>query len=389
MSRKALKILIAHTAYRQRGGEDLAVQAEIELLRSKGHEVILMLRDNENIERSNLRLLADTLWSRSSAADLRVLIAFHSPDLVHVHNTFPLLSPSIYWAAASAKIPLVQTIHNFRLLCAQAMFLRQGRICEDCLGKLPWRGVLRKCYRNSVAHSAAIVSMLALHRALGSYRTKVTRYIALSDFSRRRLIEGGLPAERIRVKPNFVDVSPSADQPRSGALFVGRLSEEKGLNLLMDALIANPKVHCEIVGDGPLRPMLANRQQISARGWEGQEQVYERMRKAAFLVLPSIGYEQFPRVLAEAFACSLPIIAPRQGSLKELVAHGQTGLLFEPGSAQDLAEKVKFAYEHAATLRAMGENARREYENKYSPQKNYEQLMSIYSETLSSAPAGA
>lgn len=373
-----MKILIAHNAYRHRGGEDLVVEAETEMLRANGHEVIELRRDNSSMRGGKLSLALDSLWSRSAHDELASLIAARKPDVIHAHNTFPQLSPAIYWSAARAGVPVVQTLHNFRLLCAQAMFLRNGTICEDCLGKLPWRGVVRKCYRNSRGESAALVSMLALHRRIGTYTHKVTRYIALSEFSRRRFVEGGLPAERISVKPNFVEIAPQAERARAHGLYVGRLSLEKGLSMLVEALAHTPGVHVDIVGDGPEREALNGHPQLSLLGWAPQEQVYERMRGAAYLLLPSVAYEQFPRVLAEAFACGLPIIGARQGPLQELIRDGETGLLFEPGSAKDLAEKVKFAHEHAAALRVMGQNARVEYEEKYSPQRNHQMLMGIY-----------
>ena len=214
-----MKILIAHNAYRHRGGEDLVVEAETEMLRANGHEVIELRRDNKSMRGGKLSLAMDSLWSRSAYDELASLIVDRKPDVIHAHNTFPQLSPAIYWSAARADVPVVQTLHNFRLLCAQAMFLRNGKICEDCLGKLPWRGVLRKCYRDSLGESAALVSMLALHRHLGTYVHKVTRYIALSEFSRRRFIDGGLPAERITVKPNFVEIASAPEGVRANGLY--------------------------------------------------------------------------------------------------------------------------------------------------------------------------
>lgn len=352
------------------------------MLRANGHEVIELRRDNKSMRGGKLSLAMNSLWSRSAHDELSLLVAQRKPDVIHAHNTFPQLSPAIYWSAGRARVPVVQTLHNFRLLCAQAMFLRNGTICEDCLGKLPWRGVLRKCYRDSLGESAALVSMLALHRSIGTYKHKVTRYIALSEFSRRRFVDGGIPADRITVKPNFVEIAPSSEQPRANALYVGRLSMEKGLSMLVEALKQAPGVHVDIVGDGPERDALAGNSQLSLLGWAPQEQVYERMRRAAYLLLPSVAYEQFPRVLAEAFACGLPIIGARQGPLQELIRDGQTGLLFQPGSAKDLTEKVKFAHEHAAAMRAMGQNARVEYEEKYSLRRNHQMLMNIYADAV-------
>lgn len=381
----SLKIIVAHNSYRERGGEDAVVDDEIALLRNYGHGVTEYRQDNARISGiGNFDLLQRTVWSRSTAAELRALIARTGADVVHAHNTFPLLSPALYWAAADAGVPVVQTLHNFRLLCAQAMFLREGAVCEDCIGRLPWRGVMRRCYRHSAAQSATLVSMLAVHRALGTYRRKVTRYIALSEFSRRKLIEGGLPAERIVVKPNFVERQPAESGERSGCLYVGRLSPEKGLTVLTKALEDVGNVMCEVIGSGPQAAQFANATCLRMRGQQSPPAVLEAMRRAAFLVMPSICYEQFPRTLVEAYACGLPVIASRLGPLAELVEHGRTGLLFEPGSSVELATQIRYASTHPQEMRIMGENARAEYVARYTPQRNHEQLMEVYSAAIRS-----
>ena len=379
-----LKILVAHSAYQQRGGEDSVVETEIQLLRSFGHEVLEYRRDNASIDPTQrLNLLQQTIWSRSSARAIRDLVHEQKPDVLHAHNTFPLLSPAIYWAAEQVGVPVVQTLHNYRLLCAQAMFLRNGVVCEDCLGKLPWRGITRKCYRDSAPQSAALVGMLGLHRALGSYNSKVARYVALSEFSKRKFVAGGIPADKLAVKPNFADIVAPADGARAGALFVGRLAEEKGLQVLLDALRMSPAVICTIVGEGPQRELVEASQDVRFFGSLEQEQVYAQMHQASYLVMPSICYEQFPRTLVEAFACGLPIVASRLGPLAELIEDGETGLLFNAGSAQDLASKIQFAETHPDIMRQMGAKARVEYEAKYTPQRNYQKLMAIYMDAIS------
>jgi glycosyltransferase involved in cell wall biosynthesis len=380
-----LKIIVAHNSYRNRGGEDAVVDDEVALLRSHGHGVTEYRQDNARISGiGNFDLLQRTIWSRAAAAQLRALVARTRADVVHVHNTFPLISPAVYWAAGDAGVPVVQTLHNFRLLCAQAMFLREGAVCEDCIGRLPWRGVMRRCYRDSAAQSATLVSMLAVHRALGTYRRKVSRYIALSEFSRRKLIEGGLPAERIVVKPNFVERQPTESGERSGCLYVGRLSPEKGLMVLATALEEVGNVMCDVIGSGPQEAQLTGIPQMRMLGQQPAAAVLEAMRRAAFLVMPSICYEQFPRTLVEAYACGLPVIASRLGPLAELVEHGRTGLLFEPGSGADLARQIRYASTHREEMRNMGENARAEYTARYTPQRNHEQLMEVYSAAIES-----
>lgn len=373
------RVLFVHNAYQQRGGEDSVVDAEVELLRSRGHEVVLFSRDNHAIATmGRLDLLAQTLWSRPARADFSALVRSFQPDVVHVHNTFPLISPSVYWAASELGVPVVQTLHNFRLMCPQAMFLRNGQVCEDCLGKLPWRGALRGCYRDSKLQSSVLASMVSMHRGLGTWQKKVTRYIALNDFCRNKFIAGGLPAERIVVKPNFVDFLPPIAVDRTDFLFVGRLSAEKGIDTLVAASRMVEAAGVLVAGTGPEAELLNAVPNIRALGALTGDQVREAMGGAVALVLPSIWYENFPRTLVEAFGCGLPVIASRIGALAELVEDGVTGLLFEPGDPVSLADSMRWALEHPAEIAVMGKAARAHYEANFTAERNYQQLLAIY-----------
>ncbi|MGS0756362.1 glycosyltransferase [Roseateles sp. GG27B] len=220
-----MKVLVAHNAYQHRGGEDSVAEAEVAMLRSRGHAVETYWRSNDDIAGiSKARAVVQTIWSSQTTRELESLILAFNPDVIHVHNTMPLISPSLYWVAHKHQVPVVQTLHNFRLICPQALLLRDGRVCEDCVGKVPWRGVVHGCYRGSVAQTGVLAVMLSSHRLLGTWQNKVTRYIALNEFARDKYIEGGLPADRIMVKPNFVDVALHPPVVRSDFLFVGRLS---------------------------------------------------------------------------------------------------------------------------------------------------------------------
>lgn len=383
------RILVVHNRYQQRGGEDSVVDAETALLSDRGHAVKRYERHNDAVTGMNkLELLGETLWSRRASFDIKEIIASFRPDVIHFHNTFPLISPAAYWAAAGARVPIVQTLHNYRLMCVQAMLLREEKVCEDCVGKLPWRGVARKCYRGSLPQSGVVAAMLGLHRVLGTYRDKVTRYIALNEFCRNKFVEGGLPAEKIVIKPNFVDVERSRELQRSGGLFVGRLSAEKGVLTLAAALDQLPDVTIDVVGTGPEQARIAAHLRMRASGWLDADLVRQKMRQAAYLVMPSIWYEAFSVVLLEAFACGLPVIASRIGTLAELVEDGKTGLFFDAGSAESLANSIRWAEQHPAEMRRMGENARAEYEEKYTPEKNYRQLMAIYEEGIAALNRG-
>jgi glycosyltransferase involved in cell wall biosynthesis len=379
-----MKILVAHNAYQHRGGEDTVVEAEVALLRDYGHEVELYRQHNDAIKQmSRTAAAVSTIWSHRSAGEVDRVCERFQPDVIHVHNTFPLISPSLYWAAARRKVPVVQTLHNFRLLCPQAIFLRDGKVCEDCVGKLPWRSVARKCYRGSALQSAVVTSMLATHRAIGTYRERVTRYIALNAFARDKYIEGGLPADLFRIKPNFVPSRVTPDWTmRRGGLYVGRLSSEKGLEVLADAARRLPQPDLEVIGSGPLETLAADAFGDRYLGYRPLEDIMARMHTAQFLVVPSICYENSPRTIVEAFSCGLPVIASRLGALIDIVKDGVTGLLFKPGDAADLAEKIAWARANPEQMLRMGRAARAEYEANYTPQRNYKLLIDIYDEAI-------
>lgn len=378
-----MRVLIVHNVYLHRGGEDSVVEAEAELLLSRGHTVEFYNRNNDEIDvKPSISLVGQMFWSKRTSEDIASAIGNFKPDVIHVHNTFPLISPSLYWAAAKAGVPVVQTLHNFRLFCPQAVFLRDGKVCEDCLGHVPWRGVVHGCYRESKAQSAVLAGMVTMHRAIGTWRNKVTRYIALNEFCRQKFISGGLPAERIVVKPNFVDFFAPSEIPRQGFLFVGRLSVEKGVDILVMAVRQLSNIAMRVAGTGPEAALLDNVAGLHALGALSSETVRVEMCQSVALVLPSICYESFPRTLVEAFGCGLPVIASRIGALAELVEDGVTGLLFESGNADDLAAKLKWAQQNPEHMREMGRNARKKYEAEYTADQNYDQLIAIYHKAI-------
>jgi len=380
-ARSPLRVLLIHNAYQLRGGEDSVVEAETALLRERGHHVQLWTRHNDEVNgMSRLSVASQTLWSASTWRGVREQVASFHPDVIHVHNTLPLVSPSVFWAAEHAGVPVVQTLHNFRLMCPQATFLRDGRVCEDCLGKsFPWPGIQHRCYRDSALQTAAVAATVSLHRAAGTWRNKVTRYIALNGFCRDKFIEGGLPADRIDIKPNFVDrMQEPCWDGRGGGLYVGRLSVEKGVSTLLEAMRQEPGHGVRVIGGGPLE---SDVQAVAGGAWLGpqpQAAVFEHLSRASFLVLPSACYEGFPRTLVEAYACGVPVIASKHGSLAELVEHGRTGLLVEPSSPTDLVQALRWARAHPDAMLAMGRAAREVYLQQYTPQRNASQLEDIY-----------
>lgn len=378
------RLLIVHNAYQQRGGEDAVVDAEVALLKQHGHEVQTYLRHNDEVQgQSRTSLALQALWSRQAAGELDALIARARPDVIHVHNTWPLISPAVFWVAHRHRIPVVMTLHNFRLLCPQATLLREGRVCEDCVGRLPWRGVVHQCYRGSAAQTAVVGAMLGAHRALGTWQHKVGRYIALNEFARQKFIAGGLPADRIEVKPNFVDLPQPPALDRKGFLFVGRLSEEKGVRTLLDAAcLLPPGLDIQVVGTGPLQPMVAAHPRIRYLGAMAPDAVYAQMARAQALLLPSICYENFPRTLVEAFACALPVLASRLGALQDLVQPALTGAHVEPGDASALAACISQCAAAPGRLREMGAQARLHYEAHWTGPRNYQSLLGIYRQLI-------
>lgn len=379
-----MKIIVAHNRYHYRGGEDTVVDAEVSLLREHGHEVMLYSRDNNelsNMHAANAALAA--IWSHQTEKDIAQLSRSFAPDLIHAHNTFPLISPSLYGIAAQLGIPVVQTLHNFRLLCPQAMLLRKGRACEDCVGHLPWRAVVHRCYRQSYSQTAVSATMLAVHRWRGTWRKEVSRYIVLNQLCRDKFTSGGLPAERLRIKPNFVESSRVPQwEKRKGGIFIGRLSTEKGLEILASAMTRLPQCRIDVYGKGPLQAFVEQAPGLRYGGFQSPSQLKERLYGAAFALVPSTGVESFGLVAIEAFACGTPVIGTRHGGLAELVEHGKTGLLVTPGDAAELASAISWAEANPAAMHEMGRAARAEYLARYTPEHNYDILLSIYKEAI-------
>jgi glycosyltransferase involved in cell wall biosynthesis len=381
---RRFRVLIVHNRYRQRGGEDAVVDAESELLRRHGHVVHAYERHNDELAGlSRGRVLLDSLWSARSRRELQALAVSFRPDLVHVHNSFPLISPSVHAAARELGLPVVQSLHNFRLLCPQGTLLRDGRPCDDCVGRAPWPAVRHRCYHDSRPHSAGVALMLQLHRLRGTWQRDVTLHLALNRFCADTLVRGGLPRDRIRLKPNFADLPPPPPGQRQGLLFVGRLSPEKGTALLAAAAARRPSgPPIRVIGDGPDRARLAGRPGLQLLGELPPAAVTQAMQRAAALLLPSLAAEAFPRALVEAFACGLPVIASRAGALPELVRHGDTGLLFEAGDEHALVSAMQWAEDHPQAMQAMGAAARAHQQQHWTGDQVHRRLCEVYEEAL-------
>lgn len=385
-----MRVLLVHTRYQTRGGEDGCFDAEHWLLRDAGVEVETYEDDNRRLDDlQSLAAARETVWSRTTYDALRARVRRGGFDLVHVHNFFPLLSPAVYHAAKAEGAAVVQTLHNYRLMCPSAIFYRNQRVCEDCLGRFfAWPGVLHACYRGSRMASAAVATMLAGHRLAGTWRHKVDVYITLNDFGRRKFVEGGLPADKVVVKPNFIAPDPGPGEGRGDfALFAGRLTAEKGIEVMLEAWRElGARIPLLIMGDGPAAPEV----EAAAREIDGVTylarrpfaEVLEHMGRARFFVFPSVWYEGFPRTIIECYARSLPILASAIGPVADVVVDGRTGLHCRPGDPQDLVAKAQRLLDNPAELGAMRAHARAEFESRYTASANLEQLLGIYERAM-------
>ncbi|MGC1371669.1 MAG: glycosyltransferase family 4 protein [Candidatus Sulfotelmatobacter sp.] len=391
-----MKLLLVHNTYQQAGGEDAVFEQERRMLEDQGHQVISYCRSNWDVDSYHglrrLSLAKRTVWASDTRREVLRLLKQEKPDLVHVHNTFVMVSPSIYSACCEAGVPVVLTLHNYRLLCPAATFFRDGKVCEECTISLS-RGIKHACYHKSYSASAVVALMIASHRLRRTWKNEVSCFVALTQFARDKFIEGGLPGEKIFVKPNFVDPDPGG---RAGdgeyAVFVGRLSPEKGVKTILAAWKRLPTaIRMLIVGSGPEQTDLeaqVARDGLTNIHFQGQlprEQTFAAIRNARFAVIPSEWYETFCMAIVEAFACSKAVICSRMGAMQELVADGRTGLHFTPGDPEDLAQKVEWAWNHPADVRDMGAAARKEYESKYTAESNYPMLMEIYKRATNAA----
>lgn len=379
-------LLLVHNFYQQPGGEDRIFAGEADLLEEHGHRVIRYTVHNDAVDAlSGLQLAKAILWNSDVCQELRKIVRQERPQVVHFHNTFPLISPAAYHAIRDEGIPVVQTLHNYRLFCLNGCFFRDGHVCEDCFGKtMPWPGVVHACYRSNYLASGGTAAMLTLHRALRTWKDKVNVFIAYSRFAQEKFIEGGLPAEKMAFKTNFLSPVPSPGEGDGDyALFVGRLTPEKGLRTLISAWKQlGSRLALKIVGDGPLAPEVAEAAAhipgIAYLGWQTPKEVSQLMSQAYALVFPSEWYETFGRVGMEALAVGTPLVAADIGAVAELVDHQKTGMLFRAGDAEDLVKQVRWMLEHPDKLAHMRLDARIDFENKYMPERNYQELIGIY-----------
>lgn len=391
-----MKIIYCHNRYRFPGGEDQVFEDETTMLESHGHQVIRFEKYNSDIDSmSKVKVALGSIWNRKSNQQLIELATRVQPDVVHFANTFPLISPSSFWAIKKcSKAAVIQTLHNFRLICPGSLLFRDDLPCESCVGKtFATKAIYKGCFRKSSSETVFPVLRNAFHKLAKTYETKVDRLIALTHFSKSKFVAGGYHPDSIIVKPNFVSKDPGHRITPNGPLvFAGRLTKEKGINVLLDAWGKTKKDReLRIIGDGDLRDLVVSHSEknlgVSYLGQLPHEAVLEEMKQASAVIVPSIWYETFGRTLIESFAVGTPVIASDLGAMAEIVTHKKNGLLFKPSNSNALAECIErlFRQQNSNFYVCLAINARNEYELKYSEKANYPLLINVYEEAIRNA----
>ena len=382
-------VLLVHNKYKLPGGEDGVFEREGEMLEAMGHRVLRYVLHNDGVDGLNpLQLATRTLWSQPAYREVRALVEREGVDVVHVHNTLPLASPAVFHAAHAAGAATLHTLHNYRLVCPGGLLLRDGTICHDCVGKAFAAPAIRhKCYRDSAGATAGVTASVALHRALGTWDREVDRFIALSAFARDVFIEGGLPGERIAVKPNIPSEDPGPGPGGGTVLYAGRLTEEKGLRLLLDAWAEDPTLPpLRIAGDGPLGPLVQAAAdadpRIGALGWLTGDRLSSEMSTAALLIVPSTWYEGWPLSAIEAMGHGTPVVATDHGPFPDMIEDGVTGRLFPRGDRGAMVEAIRDVLGTPAERAALRASTRARFEARYAQDVSYAALLRIYEDAI-------
>jgi glycosyltransferase involved in cell wall biosynthesis len=384
-----MRILFLHNRYIYRGGEDESREQEISMLRSRGEEVIEYVLDNAEIRSENLITVGlQSIWNPKEFDSVKQLIRSKRPDIMKVDNFFPRLSPSIFLAAKEMGIPTALSVRNYRLVCPSANLFRDGHVCTTCVGsKVALAAVHHRCYRKSYLQSAAVVASNVYAHLRGVWADSVDRFIAVSSFVKQQLVAGGFPEDRIIVKPNFISDTGVGDGSGGYGLYVGRLTEEKGVRSLLKAWKNVPQpVRLKLIGDGPLESIVREASEADSRieylGRKSLSDVCEYLGNAAFLIFPSEWYEPFGRTIVEAYSKGTPVIAAATPPMQAMVEDGVTGLLYRPGDSEELASVVSSLTSDQDRLRSLRLQARARYLALYTEEQNYQQLMAAFQQCI-------
>lgn len=387
-----MKILVVHNHYMQPGGEDQVVQAELQMLKDFGHEVIFYEKSNDEIKDYGLLkkfrfVLSKSLWNDGCYDEIKDIIREKRPDVAHFHNTFLVISPSAFDACFEEGVPIVLTLHNYRFLCPNGLFYRDGHLCYDCLRFGKNSALKNRCWRNSFVASGLIARVVSQIDKKGTVKNRVSQFIALSEFEKKMFVDHGFPENKITIKPNFLKSDPGWE-PDLGdyVLFIGTLRNYKGVRTLIDAWdYLKSGLNLKIIGEGPLLNEIKKKavsKNIEILGYKSFDSIFPYIKKSMFVVVPSECFETFSRVTIEAYACGKPVVASRLGVFQEMVEDHKTGLLFKAGDSQDLASKIDYLFMNKDLIIKMGKLARERYEAKYTRDANYPLLMNIYSKAM-------
>jgi glycosyltransferase involved in cell wall biosynthesis len=390
-----MRVLLSHNFYKTDApsGENSVFRNERSLLEERGVEVITYERENDDILDSGIRnkltLARNLAWSKTSYTAIADIVRKFRPDIAHFHNTFPLISPSAYQACWEHGVPVVQTLHNYRLICPSGLLFRDNHPCQECVGRLPIPSLIHRCYRHSLPATAALFWTISRNRLRGVYADRVDRYIAPTRFVADTMAAGGIPAKRIEIKPHFLPRAPSPGTGQGNyAVYVGRLGAEKGLRTLLSAWKQMHGYTLKIAGDGALRDSLQQQVQterldVEFLGALSLDDVFRLVCEADFLIMPTESYEVFGLAVIEAYACGTPVLAARIGGLAEIVIDGKTGATFESGNSNDLANKASLLRNNRDALSKLRRGARSYFDDNFTADKNFTMLMSIYERAIS------
>lgn len=388
---KKFNVLMAHNYYKVAGGEDTVFHNEVKMLEKNGHKVTKYTRHNDEIKGgvlSKLKLGIDTIFSFKTYKEVKKLIDENDIDIVHVHNTLPLISPSIYYAARSKKVPVVQTIHNFRLLCPGATFTINGEICEKCVFKGLRQSLRYRCYRNSLSETFIMYITLNLHRIIGTYNK--LKYITLTEFNKKKLLELVKDSNDIYVKPNFLEKTEIVERTMEDYfVYIGRLDSIKGINFLVETWKeVDENIYLYVIGTGPEEYKVKkyiednNIKNINMLGFMERKMAFEIIQKSRAIIVPSRWYEGFPMTIVESFSLGVPVIGSKIGNIESIIDNENNGLLFNYSNKYELKEVIESIFSNKEQNKKLGKNAYNTFIENYTDKENYKILKRIYEDLV-------
>ena len=385
-----MRILIIHNRYQQRGGEDSVFENESSLLKKYGNSVEQLIFSNEEINSpiSKIKAGISSIYNKSSAKKLDNKIQIFKPDIIHVHNFFPIASPSIFYESQKHNIPIVMTLHNYRLICPNALLFRDGKVCEECINKeFAINGVMNGCYRDSKLQTFALATMSYLHKKTKTWENRVDKYIALTNFAKNKILNSSLKLKekQITIKPNYVNDHGFELNKDDYLIFIGRLSKEKGVDILLNAF-KNSKRKIVIIGSGPMKDIVEeyskNYQNIEYLGFQQMDVIIQKLKKAKALIFTSVWYEGMPMTILESLSTGTPVVSTDIGGPAEIITNNKTGLIYKVGDVEDLQNSIEKLYSDNDFFKNLCINARKEFEDKFSEKQNYQKLINIYKEVI-------